>query len=253
MALGIAQTAFDAPAVAAPGVIRSDSRRRLRLAIQKSGRLAHSTFELLSRAGFAFRDEGELLRLEHDKPIELLLVRDDDIPALVASGACDTGIVGRNVLREFALARPGCAALAASDGLGFGQCRLALAIPRAEPWRGPASLAGRRIATSYPRLLRAWLAGQGIEAEIVTMSGSVEIAPRLGAADLVCDLVQSGATLEANGLREVRTLLQSEAVLVAPAATPAAPRAGLLALLRQSLLAARAGQSVPTATERKMA
>jgi ATP phosphoribosyltransferase len=152
--------------------------------------------------------------------VDLLLVRDDDIPGLIAEGVCDLGIVGRNVLREQALsfAASGQAApVVELRELGFGRCRLSLAVPQDFLYTGPVSLAGHRIATSYPALLADWLSKQGVAAEIVTLSGSVEIAPKLGKADLICDLVSTGATLVANQLREVVSILDSEAVLAGPA------------------------------------
>ena len=134
-------------------------------------------------------------------PVDLLLVRDDDIPGLIADGVCDLGIVGRNVLLEQAGARVAGgdpAAYREWRSLGFCGCRLMLAVPEAWQWEGPSQLRGKRIATSYPALLSDWLAAQAIEAEVVTLSGSVEIAPRLGKAEAICDLVSSGATLSAN-------------------------------------------------------
>jgi len=151
--------------------------------------------------------------------VDLLLVRDDDIPGLIADGVCDLGIVGRNVVVEHDLARarvePG-DALTELRELGWGRCRLDIAIDADEQWNGPAQLAGQRIATSYPRIVGAWLAEHEVAADVVTLSGSVEIAPRLGQADVVCDLVSSGATLAANHLTPVATLLHSEAVVVGP-------------------------------------
>jgi ATP phosphoribosyltransferase len=165
-------------------------------------------------------------------------VRDDDIPGLIADGASDLGIVGRNVLLEHAAARATQARPAAYrewHALGFGACRLMLAVPDAQAWQAPAQLQGQRIATSYPALLAKWLRERGIDAEIVALSGSVEIAPRLGQADAICDLVSSGATLAANQLRPVELLLQSEAVLAGPVAPFDDPRAELAALLLRRL------------------
>jgi len=193
---------------------------RLRIAIQKSGRLSDPARDLLARAGLSFRESRDRLFCYGDSlPIDLLLVRDDDIPGLIADGVCDLGVVGRNVLLEQAGDRAGNGRDPAFNeyrALGFGACRLDLAVPDAWDWQGPAQLAGKRIATSYPALLSQWLAGQGIVAEVVLLSGSVEIAPRLGQADAICDLVSSGATLTANQLKPVATLLQSEAVLAGP-------------------------------------
>lgn len=205
--------------------------------MQKSGRLTEPALELLRRCGLSFRQSRDkLFCFGESEPVDLLLVRDDDIPGLIAQGVCDVGIVGRNVLDEFRLTagvdQPGLAELRA---LGFGRCRLSIAVPQESDYRDPAQLAGLRIATSYPGLLGAWLRERGIEAGVVTLAGSVEIAPKLGTADLICDLVQSGATLVANQLREADVLLESEAVLAGPAELPADERGDLLALLLKRL------------------
>ncbi|WP_024890620.1 ATP phosphoribosyltransferase [Luteimonas huabeiensis] len=195
-------------------------RDRLRIAIQKSGRLGEPSRALLTACGLEFRESRDRLFCYGESlPIDLLLVRDDDIPGLLADGVCDLGIVGRNVLAEQSAERRAAGKPEVARewrALGFGACRLDLAVPESWDWQGAAQLAGKRIATSYPALVRAWLAEQGIAAEVVLLSGSVEIAPRLGQADLICDLVSSGATLAANQLKPVQTLLQSEAVLAGP-------------------------------------
>ncbi|WIG55562.1 MAG: ATP phosphoribosyltransferase [Rhodanobacteraceae bacterium] len=202
-------------------------RERLRIAVQKSGRLSDPCFDLLDRCGLRFRRSRDgLFCYGEGEPIDLLLVRDDDIPGLIGQGVCDLGIVGRNVLAEF-----GGGALRGLRDLGFGRCRLAIAVPQERAYPGSDSLAGMRIATSYPGLLRDWLDRQGVEAEVVTLAGSVEIAPRLGTADAICDLVQSGATLVANQLREVDCVLESEAVLVGAATLPADDRRDTIELL----------------------
>lgn len=195
-------------------------RERLRIAIQKSGRLAEPARALLASSGLSWREGRDRLFCHGESlPVDLLLVRDDDIPGLIADGVCDLGVVGRNVLDEANAERQALGhAPAARElrSLGFGGCRLDIAVPEGIGWTGPSQLAGLRIATSYPALLRCWLDAQGVDATVVTLSGSVEIAPRLGQADAVCDLVSSGATLAANRLAAVVTLLQSEAVLAAP-------------------------------------
>lgn len=197
------------------------NRNRLRIAAQKSGRLADSARELLTRAGLEFRQSRDrLFCFGETFAIDLLLVRDDDIPGLIAQGACDLGIVGRNVLAEQALAavRVGAAVPCVELlPLGFGRCRLSLAAPERVAFDEAQSLAGLRIATTYPQLLAQWLSRERIEARIIELSGSVEIAPSLGTADAICDLVSSGATLAANQLRELATVFESEAVLVGPA------------------------------------
>lgn len=192
-------------------------RDRLRIAVQKSGRLSEASQDLLSRCGLKFRQSRDkLFCFGETLPIDLLLVRDDDIPGLIAQGVCEMGIVGRNVADERRIeaeqsGEPGFAEL---RELGFGRCRLSIAVPNEDAYEGPASLAGLRIATSYPNLLGDYLKRNGVSAEIVVLNGSVEIAPRLGTADAICDLVSSGATLIANQLREVASILDSQAVLI---------------------------------------
>ena len=207
-------------------------RERLRIAVQKSGRLSDPCFDLLDRCGLRFRRSRDGLFCYGDgEPIDLLLVRDDDIPGLIEQGVCDLGIVGHNVLEEFGPSDGNPGGLRGLRNLGFGHCRLAIAVPQDFAYAGPASLAGMRIASSYPRLLRNWLSRQGIGAEVVMLAGSVEIAPRLGTADAICDLVQSGATLVANQLREVDRVLDSEAVLVATDPLPPDGRRDTIELL----------------------
>lgn len=192
----------------------SAPRDRLRIAVQKSGRLAETSLDLLRRAGLSFRASRDRLFLFGDNlPIDVLLVRDDDIPGLLRDGSCELGVVGRNVLDEQAAAEHDAAAPDVVSTLGFGRCRLAIAVPQDMAYSGPADLEGLRVATSYPALLAGWLARNGVRSEVVTLSGSVEIAPRLGKADVICDLVSTGATLAANQLRDVATVLDSEAVL----------------------------------------
>ncbi|HEX7325170.1 MAG TPA: ATP phosphoribosyltransferase [Rhodanobacteraceae bacterium] len=207
------------------------ARERLRIAVQKSGRLSEPAFNLLECCGLRFKRSGDgLFCYGESEPIDLLLVRDDDIPGLIAQDVCDLGIVGRNVLAEFARST-------GNDGVGslrelaFGACRLAIAVPDDRAYDGPAALGGLRIATSYPNLLRQWLDANAVAATVVTLAGSVEIAPRLGTADAICDLVQSGATLRANQLREVDRVLDSTAVLAGPAQIPADGRRELIELL----------------------
>ena len=222
-----------------PPVAATKARERLRIAMQKSGRLADASQDLLARCGLKFRQSRDkLFCFGESLPVDLLLVRDDDIPGLIAQGVCDLGIVGRNVLREQTLAaisrgepepaRELCA-------LGFGRCRLAIALPQDHAYDGPRQLAGLRIATSYPALLGDWLVANGVEANVVVLSGSVEIAPRLGTADAICDLVSSGATLAANQLRETATVIESEAVLAGIPGTGGDARADLQAMLLRRL------------------
>ena len=191
---------------------------RLKLAIQKSGRLSDPSLELLARCGIKLaRGKDQLVGFGENMPLDVLFVRDDDIPDLVEEDVCDLGLVGRNVLEEkrLELAAHGRAArFETLRTLDFGRCRLALAVPEDFPWNGLGALQGRRIATTYPHLLARFLEEQRIEAQVVTLSGAVEIAPRLGRADLICDLVSTGSTLAANHLREVQTVLESQALLI---------------------------------------
>ncbi|MDZ4812491.1 MAG: ATP phosphoribosyltransferase [Pseudomonadota bacterium] len=195
------------------------TRDRLRIAVQKSGRLSDASQQLLAQCGLKFRQSRDkLFCFGETHPVDLLLVRDDDIPGLISEGVCDLGFVGRNVLEELRLeqvALTGSSVLQELRALGYGGCRLSIATPQDELFEGAQSLSGRRIATSYPRLLARYLASEGVTAQIVVLSGSVEIAPRLGSADVICDLVSSGATLVANQLKESVKILDSEAVLAA--------------------------------------
>lgn len=182
---------------------------RLRIAVQKSGRLHDDSVSLLRECGIDLRNVKDRLRTESDDfPLEVFFLRDDDIPQYVEDGVADIGIVGQNVLLEKGRD------VEVVQELGFGKCRLSLAVPRSESWEGVHSLAGRRIATSYPRIVADFLERNGVRAEIHEISGSVEIAPGIGLADVVADLVSSGGTLFMNGLREVEAILQSQAVLV---------------------------------------
>lgn len=185
-------------------------RDRLRIAIQKSGRLGDQSLELVEAAGLrVIRGASELLCRIENAPIDLLRVRDDDIPTFVDDGVADLGIVGRNVLDE-----RGVGASIEVMTLGFGRCDLKIAVQSGAVYRGPQSLAGLRIATTYPRMLSQFLERAGVAAEIVPMRGAVEVAPRLKLAQAICDLVSTGATLEANGLVAVDTVMRSEAVLI---------------------------------------
>ena len=189
-------------------------RTRLHIALQKSGRLSDASHDLLRDAGFRIQSgKNSLTARVENFPAELMFVRDDDIPTFVSDGVCEFGIVGQNVLEEFSaeLAEPGYEMLAE---LGFGRCSLKIAGPEAAHYEGLQSLAGERIATSYPRLIRRFLDRNGIDGKIVTMNGAVELAPRLQIASFICDLVSTGATLEANGLKPFETVLDSQAVLI---------------------------------------
>lgn len=194
------------------------NQQRLRLALQKTGRLSEDSFELLARSGIKVRRHRDQLFCHSENfPIDILLVRDDDIPSLIIEHVCDFGIVGMNVLQEAALGKN------ASDytdlvvpiqNLNFGYCRLAIAIQNDHAYQDVQSLQGKSIATTYPHLLQKFLKEKQIQAKIIELTGSIEIAPRLGIADLICDLVSTGGTLAANHLKEVETILHSQALLI---------------------------------------
>ena len=194
----------------------SRSTPRLRIAIQKSGRLTDNSLDLLARCGLRFsRARDQLVCFGENLPLDILLVRDDDIPGLVQEDACELGIVGQNVIAEKGLALTGGGAAPTEvTALDFGRCRLAIAVPDESAYAGLESIRGRRIATSYPRVLGRWLADRGLAADIVAQTGAVEIAPSLGRADMICDLVSTGATLAANGLREVEVVFESRAAVI---------------------------------------
>lgn len=184
--------------------------KMLRIAIQKSGRLTEKSLELLAACGIELQNgKRKLLSPATNFPLEVYFLRDDDIPQYVADGVADIGILGENVLLEAAAPVDTCLPL------GFAQCRLSLAIPKNETYAGLSYWEGRKIATTYPNILKKYLAENAIHAEIHTISGSVEIAPSIGLAEGICDLVSSGSTLLSNGLKEVEVLLKSQAVLIA--------------------------------------
>jgi ATP phosphoribosyltransferase len=190
-------------------------RDRLHIAIQKSGRLSELSLGLLKGAGLKLSQGGrnQLAARAENFPLDIMFVRDDDIPTFVADGVCELGIVGQNVLEEYALGLDS-VRIEQVARLGFGRCSLKIAAPDSLNFFDLKMLAGQRIATSYPRLLGRFLSAKGIDAEIVTMRGAVELAPRLGIARFICDLVSTGATLEANGLTPVADVFDSEAVLI---------------------------------------
>jgi ATP phosphoribosyltransferase len=197
----------------------------LKIAIQKKGRLHDDSVRLLKECGIRFPDGLNTLKVAATNfPLEVFLLRDDDIPQYVEDGVAHIGIVGENVVAETRRH------VQLVERLGFGRCRLALALPKAEPYTGLQDLAGKRIATSYPNVLGAFLAQHQVAAEVHTISGSVEIAPGIGLAEAICDLVSTGSTLLQNGLREVQTVQHSEAVLIAQHALDPA-----FALLRDRL------------------
>ncbi len=194
------------------------AEQRIKIAVQKTGRLTDHSIDLLERCGLKVtKSKDQLICYGENMPIDLLLVRDDDIPGLVSDDVCDLGIVGLNVAEEKRLNREAEGSPAQFKQvyeLDFGHCRLSLAAPDGVEYDGPQSLENKRIATSYVGLLSNYLKENGIAAEAVYFSGAVEIAPKLGRAEYICDLVSTGSTLSANGLREVEVLLDSEAVVI---------------------------------------
>jgi ATP phosphoribosyltransferase len=187
---------------------------RLRVAIQKSGRLSEKSLDILKSCGLSFaRSKDKLFWYGRDFPVDVLLVRDDDIPRMLLDGVCELGIVGENIASEVMLSRNSETKLNCLRKLGFGHCRLSIAVPEDLEITSISELEGTRIATSYPALTRHLLEKQGISTEIVELSGSVEIAPGLGTAEAISDLVSTGTTLRANHLRELEELYQSQAAL----------------------------------------
>jgi ATP phosphoribosyltransferase len=191
---------------------------RLRVAIQKSGRLSERSQEVLKNCGLRFaRSKDKLFWYGQDFPVDLLLVRDDDIPRLLMDGVCELGIVGENIALEVMHERGDDQGLICKSRLGFGHCRLSLAVPEDMKIDSAKELESARIATSYPALTRALLLEKGIETQIVELSGSVEIAPGLGTAEAISDLVSTGTTLRANHLRELEVLFESQAAVYSTA------------------------------------
>ena len=193
-----------------------DMGKRLKIAIQKSGRLAEMSLMLLERSGIQLsRSRDQLLCRSNNFPLDVFLVRDDDIPAFIANNVCQLGVLGRNVLREKqAIANEEFVGLIEELALDYGHCRLSIAVPKGFAYKDLTSLSGKTIATSYRGLLNKFLNEKGVNADIVTMQGAVEVAPRTHLADVICDLVSTGNTLTSNGLVEKDIILRSEAVLV---------------------------------------
>ncbi|MFC4874249.1 ATP phosphoribosyltransferase [Negadavirga shengliensis] len=181
----------------------------IRIAVQKSGRLSDDSLGLIKECGIKFYNgTGKLKSISTNFPIEFLFLRDDDIPGYVADGVADLGIVGENELVEKDKK------VEVLKKLGFSKCRLSLAIPKSEKYEGIRYFEGKNIATSYPKILGDYLKEKGIYADIHEISGSVEIAPSIGLAEGICDIVSSGSTLMMNGLKEVEEIFRSEAVLI---------------------------------------
>jgi len=181
----------------------------LKIAIQKSGRLSENSKKLLEECGIKFSNGISVLKTRaHNFPVEVLFLRDDDIPQYVEQQVADIGILGENMVYEKAKD------VSVVEQLGFASCRLSLAIPKEEIYTGPGYFMNKKIATSYPKLLTDFLKKNNLKAEIEEISGSVEIAPGIGLADAICDIVSSGSTLLTNGLQEAETILKSQAVII---------------------------------------
>ncbi len=194
----------------------------LKIAIQKSGRLSDDSRQLLRECGISIQNgKNALIARARNFPLEVLYLRDDDIPQYVADGTADVGIVGQNVVAEAGFE------VDEVRALGFGGCRLSLAVPKSVDYPGLHWFEGKKVATSYPSILSRFLSEKGIRAEVHTISGSVEIAPNIGLADGIADLVSSGSTLFSNGLKEVEVIMHSEAVLVARPHLPKGKKAML--------------------------
>ena len=182
----------------------------LRIAIQKSGRLQEGSLDLLKESGLSFSNGRDQLKTQaRNFPVEVLFLRDDDIPQYVEDKVADIGIVGENIFVEKQKSTQ------LVKRLDFAKCRLSIAVPRSENYQGVKSLQGKNIATTYPTIVKKFLAKHGVDAGIHEISGSVEIAPGIGLADAICDIVSTGSTLLSNGLKEVEVVMQSEAVIIA--------------------------------------
>ena len=211
-------------------------RERLRLAVPNKGRLVEPTLGLLHDAGLVFEEhDRSLVARVQNHPLDILFVRTGDVIEFVADGVADAGVTGIDILAESGVDLP------RLRDLGYGRCRLAAAVPSDSPFQSIEDLAGVRVATSHPNVARGFFASQGIAVEVIPLSGAVEVAPRLGLADAIVDLVSTGSTLAMNGLRPVGDILASEATLVAnPAATTQRPDEldGIVTMLG-SVIAAR--------------
>jgi ATP phosphoribosyltransferase len=215
-----------------------DKGTRIKIAIQKSGRLTEHSLELLERCGLKYtRGRDQLIGYGENMPVDLLFVRDDDIPGLVRDDVCDLGFAGFNIIEEKRLEF-------LADGvtdpfvqicrLDWGHCRLSFGYPEDGELQSVESLTEKRIATSYPWILRDYLRKRHVDAEVIEFSGAVEIAPSLGRADVICDLVSTGTTMTANKLREGETILESECMLIkTPIDIPAEKAAWVTRLLQR--------------------
>ncbi|WP_207426135.1 ATP phosphoribosyltransferase [Pedobacter sp. SYSU D00535] len=220
--------------------------KTLKIAIQKSGRLNEKSVELLKNCGLSFENyKSSLISPVSNFPLEILFLRDDDIPEYVQDGIADLGIVGENVICETEVE------VAYLQRLGFGKCTLKLAIPNKGDIQALADLNGKAIATSYPVILGKFLKDNNVEAEIRTISGSVEISPGLGLADAICDIVSTGGTLKSNGLKPFGDVLSSEAVLIGRKGEEEDPLIQELIQRIQSVLRAKETKYVVLNAERK--
>lgn len=182
---------------------------KIKIAVQKSGRLSDKSLQLLGECGIQFEAGAHrLISLSQNFPVEILYLRDDDIPQYVADGVADIGIVGENIIAEKDKA------LVVAEKLGFAKCHISLAIPKGKDYPGLEWFVGKRIATSYPNILQTFLNKHNLDSEIHEISGSVEIAPGIGLADAIFDIVSTGSTLISNGLKEVEVVMHSQAILV---------------------------------------
>ena len=203
---------------------------KITIAIQRKGRLFDDSKNLLIRSGVSFSTSGEKLQARSSNlDIDILLVRDDDIPSLVSKGVANLGIVGQNVLAEQVATNKKITAKTVLN-LGFSKCKLAFAKPLNSKLR---SLKNKTIATSYPALVKKYLISNEINAEVIKINGSVELTPYIGIADCICDLVSSGATLEANNLIEFKSLMESEAVLISPVESKKITQANIINLIKR--------------------
>ncbi len=208
-------------------------KNKIRIALQRSGRLAEGSLSLLEKCGIKVQvTKNQLLTQDNKFGIDFIFARDDDIPGLVETGICDLGIIGQNLLDEYCGDNQDrCKILEIVMELGFSKCKLSIAIPKGQNYKSINDINGKIIATSYPNSLGSFLKQNNIDAKIVTMHGSVELAPQIGIADLICDLVSSGATLNENGLQEFMLVKESEAILIANQANLTAEKQELLARL----------------------
>jgi len=181
---------------------------KLKIAIQKSGRLNEDSIKVLKDCGISIDNGKDQLKASaRNFPMEVLYLRNGDIPQYLKDGVVDIAIIGENVLKEKG------SNITVEEKLGFSKCRVSLAVPKSSPYSEIKDLEGKRIATSYPNTLNAYLSDKGVQAELHIINGSVEIAPNIGLADAICDIVSSGSTLFKNNLKEVEVMLKSEAVL----------------------------------------